>query len=191
MYAVIRSGGKQERVEEGQRLQVERLTQGDGEELSFAPVLVVDGDTVLAAPGDLAGASVSARVVGQAKGPQVRLTGGPRSRVRPPAAWGASSGRGRARSLPSRACPSSRTRPSSTSRGATAARAPSASAVRPTSPAAAPTAATAAPAATCGWWPTGTWPRCWPSGTTPIAGPRRADTARGRAGTEPGGPTRG
>ncbi|TML42459.1 MAG: 50S ribosomal protein L21 [Actinobacteria bacterium] len=72
MYAVIRSGGKQERVEEGQRLQVERLTQGDGEELSFAPVLVVDGDTVLAAPGDLAGATVSARVVGQAKGPKVR-----------------------------------------------------------------------------------------------------------------------
>ena len=72
MYAVIRTGGKQERVEEGQRLQVERLAQTDGEELSFAPVLVVDGDTVLAAPGDLAGASVSARVVGQAKGPKVR-----------------------------------------------------------------------------------------------------------------------
>src|ERR1700716_2752176 len=72
MYAVIRTGGKQERVEEGQRLQVERLAQTDGEELSFAPVLVVDGDTVLAAPGDLAGASVSARVVGLAKGPKVR-----------------------------------------------------------------------------------------------------------------------
>ena len=72
MYAVIRTGGKQERVEEGQRLQVERLAQADGEDISFAPVLVVDGDTVLAAPGDLAGASVSARVVGLAKGPKVR-----------------------------------------------------------------------------------------------------------------------
>jgi large subunit ribosomal protein L21 len=72
MYAVIRTGGKQERVEEGQRLQVERLAQTDGEDISFAPVLVVDGDTVLAAPGDLAGASVSARVVGLAKGPKVR-----------------------------------------------------------------------------------------------------------------------
>jgi|SRR5436853_6992044 len=72
MYAVIRTGGKQERVEEGQRLQVERLPQGDGEDLSFAPVLVVDGEIVLAAPGDLAGASVSARVVGEAKGPKIR-----------------------------------------------------------------------------------------------------------------------
>src|SRR2546430_14040335 len=72
MYAVIRTGGKQERVEEGQRLQVERLAQTDGEDISFAPVLVVDGDTGLAAPGDLAGASVSARGVGQAKGPKVR-----------------------------------------------------------------------------------------------------------------------
>jgi large subunit ribosomal protein L21 len=35
-------------------------------------VLLVDGDTVVASPGDLAGASVSARVVGTAKGPKIR-----------------------------------------------------------------------------------------------------------------------
>jgi large subunit ribosomal protein L21 len=34
-------------------------------------VVVVDGDTVLATPGDLAGASVTARVVGEAKGPKI------------------------------------------------------------------------------------------------------------------------
>ncbi len=69
MYAVIRTGGKQYRVAEGERLDVERL-EGDGE-LSFQPVLVVDGDTVVAAAGDLAGASVKGRVVGQAKGPKI------------------------------------------------------------------------------------------------------------------------
>ena len=37
----------------------------------LTPVLVVDGDTVLATPAQLAGASVSARVVGAAKGPKV------------------------------------------------------------------------------------------------------------------------
>lgn len=69
MYAVIKTGGKQYRVEEGQQLDVE-LLGADGD-VSFAPVLVVDGDTVLATPGDLAGASVSARVVGEAKGPKI------------------------------------------------------------------------------------------------------------------------
>jgi large subunit ribosomal protein L21 len=69
MYAVIRTGGKQYRVAEGERLDVERL-EGDGE-LSFRPVLLVDGDTVVATPGELAGASVKGRVVGRTKGPKI------------------------------------------------------------------------------------------------------------------------
>ena len=69
MYAVIRTGGKQYRVTEGERLDVERL-HADGE-LSFQPVLVVDGDTVVAAARDLAGAAVKGRVVGTAKGPKI------------------------------------------------------------------------------------------------------------------------
>ena len=68
MYAVIKTGGKQYRVEEGQRLDVERL---DGEELELSPILVVDGDTVLATPAQLSGSSVAARVVGEAKGPKI------------------------------------------------------------------------------------------------------------------------
>jgi large subunit ribosomal protein L21 len=73
MYAVIKTGGKQYRVAEGERLDVERLvTAGDGTDVSFAPVLVVDGDRVAAAPADLAGAAVAARVVGEAKGPKIR-----------------------------------------------------------------------------------------------------------------------
>ena len=72
MYAVIRTGGKQERVEQGQRVDVELLGKGEGEEVSFTPVLVVDGDTVVASASDLAGAQVTARVVGQTKGPKIR-----------------------------------------------------------------------------------------------------------------------
>ncbi|HWC10024.1 MAG TPA: 50S ribosomal protein L21 [Acidimicrobiales bacterium] len=71
MYAVIATGGKQYRVAEGQRLEVERLGATEGE-VSFVPVLVVDGDTVLAGSDALSGASVTARVVGEAAGPKIR-----------------------------------------------------------------------------------------------------------------------
>ncbi len=69
MYAVIQTGGKQYRVAEGDRLDVELL---DGEDVTLRPVLLVDGDTVLSTPSALSGASVTARVVGQAKGPKIR-----------------------------------------------------------------------------------------------------------------------
>ena len=69
MYAVIQTGGKQYRVEEGQRLDVERL--GDADEVTLTPVLVVDGDAVLATPAQLSGAAVTARVVGTARGPKI------------------------------------------------------------------------------------------------------------------------
>ena len=72
MYAVIRTGGKQSRVEQGQRLDVELLGKGEGDEVDFTPVLVVDGDTVVAAASDLTGAKVTARVVGETKGPKIR-----------------------------------------------------------------------------------------------------------------------
>ena len=72
MYAVIKTGGKQEKVTQGQRLDVELLGQDIDTEVSFTPILLVDGDTVLAAPDDLAGATVSARIVGQTKGPKIR-----------------------------------------------------------------------------------------------------------------------
>ena len=81
MYAVIATGGKQHRVEEGERLDVERVA-ADGDELSFEPVLVVDGEDVVAGR-DLAGARVTARVVGEAKGPKIRgFTYRPKARTR-------------------------------------------------------------------------------------------------------------
>jgi len=69
MYAVIKSGGKQYRVEEGEQLAVELL--GAAGEVELAPVLVVDGDRVLATPKELEAARVSARVVDEARGPKV------------------------------------------------------------------------------------------------------------------------
>ena len=70
MYAVIQTGGKQYRVAEGDRIDVERLA---GDEVSLRPVMLVDGDTVLATPSALGSAAVTARVVGESKGPKIRV----------------------------------------------------------------------------------------------------------------------
>jgi large subunit ribosomal protein L21 len=72
MYAVVRSGGKQERVAPGEQVRLELLDAADGSEVRLDPVLVVDGDRVLATPDQLAGAVVTARVLGTELGPKIR-----------------------------------------------------------------------------------------------------------------------
>jgi large subunit ribosomal protein L21 len=71
MYAVIASGGKQARVSEGEQVHVELLDAEQGSEVSLTPVLLVDGDVVLATPAQLSGASVTGKVVGWAQGPKI------------------------------------------------------------------------------------------------------------------------
>jgi large subunit ribosomal protein L21 len=70
MYAVISTGGKQYRVSEGERLEVERLGDPDTS-VELSPILVVDGDRVVSAAKDLAKAKVEATIVGEAKGPKI------------------------------------------------------------------------------------------------------------------------
>jgi large subunit ribosomal protein L21 len=70
MYAVISTGGKQYRVSEGERLDVELLGETD-DKVELAPVLIVDGERIVSAPKDLAKAKVKATVVGEAKGPKI------------------------------------------------------------------------------------------------------------------------
>jgi large subunit ribosomal protein L21 len=71
MYAVIATGGKQEKVTNGQTVRVELLDGATGSEVSFRPVLVVDGATVLATPSELAKASVKATIVGEEAGEKI------------------------------------------------------------------------------------------------------------------------
>lgn len=70
MYAVIKAGGKQYRVEQGQRIVVDRVAEVDAE-VSYTPLMVVDGDTMLATRSQLQGSSVTARVVGEHRGPKI------------------------------------------------------------------------------------------------------------------------
>lgn len=71
MYAVIATGGKQYKVEEGQQLDIELVEGEVGDEVALSPVLLVDGDAVLATPAELGGAAVKAKLVGLAKGPKI------------------------------------------------------------------------------------------------------------------------
>jgi large subunit ribosomal protein L21 len=73
MYAIVKTGGKQYRVERGQTLLVERLPASDGDSVDLVPLLVVDGSNVVDTAADLAGVTVSARVVGHERGPKLRV----------------------------------------------------------------------------------------------------------------------
>jgi large subunit ribosomal protein L21 len=71
MYAVIKTGGKQYRVTEGQRLRVEKLPGNPGEKVTFNEVLLLGGDKLQIGQPILAGARVEAEILGQDRGPKI------------------------------------------------------------------------------------------------------------------------
>jgi len=74
MYAVIKSGGKQYRVETGAQVRVELLPAEVGASVSFAEVLLVgSGDAVKIGAPYVSGAQVKATVVSQGRGDKVRI----------------------------------------------------------------------------------------------------------------------
>lgn len=68
MYAIISDGSKQYKVQEGDEVTVERL---DESAPSVTPVMVVDGDRVIASKADLAKSSVSVSFVREASGKKI------------------------------------------------------------------------------------------------------------------------
>ena len=71
MYAIVRAGGRQEKVSVGDVLTVDRLAGDAGSSVDLVPLLVVDGDTVTSAAADLAEFTISAEIVEPAKGPKI------------------------------------------------------------------------------------------------------------------------
>jgi large subunit ribosomal protein L21 len=72
MFAVIRTGGKQYRVAENDVIKVERLDGDSGASVTLDEVLMVgEGDKVTVGAPTVAGASVSAEVVEQGRGPKI------------------------------------------------------------------------------------------------------------------------
>jgi large subunit ribosomal protein L21 len=73
MYAIVSTGGKQYRVEQGQTLLVERLPVDEGGSCTLKPLLYVDGEQVLDSSGDGLPVRVEARVVAHERGPKLRV----------------------------------------------------------------------------------------------------------------------
>jgi large subunit ribosomal protein L21 len=72
MYAIVKTGGKQYRVEQGQSLLVERLPAADGDTVALQTLLFVDGSDVIDGDG-LAEITVEARVLAHERGPKLRI----------------------------------------------------------------------------------------------------------------------
>jgi large subunit ribosomal protein L21 len=72
MYAIVKTGGKQYRVEEGQSLLVERLPDSDGSKVQLQPLLYVDGTDVRDGE-ELAKVRVEAKVLAHERGPKLRI----------------------------------------------------------------------------------------------------------------------
>ncbi len=73
MYAVIKAGGKQQRVKPGDVIEVELVHGGHDDAITFTPVLVVDDDGKAHVGKDLGKAVVKARLVGEEKGEKVKI----------------------------------------------------------------------------------------------------------------------
>ena len=71
MYAVIKTGGKQYRVAEGDKLHVEKLSGSAGDKISFDEVLLVGGDNTKVGTPLVKGASVKATIVSQDRGDKI------------------------------------------------------------------------------------------------------------------------
>lgn len=73
MYAIVRSGAKQQRVAVGDVIEIDRVATAPGESLSLPAVLLVDGQTVTSDAATLAGVDVQAEVLGPTKGPKITI----------------------------------------------------------------------------------------------------------------------
>lgn len=73
MYAVIKAGGKQQRVKPGDVIEVERMADADGGTVTFQPVLVVDDDGKAHVGKGVERAVVTATPVGEQKGDKIRV----------------------------------------------------------------------------------------------------------------------
>ncbi|MBD1204140.1 MAG: 50S ribosomal protein L21 [Rhodobacteraceae bacterium] len=68
MFAVLKTGGKQYKVQAGDVLRVEKLAANAGDKIQFNEILMVGGDTVTVGSPTVAGAGVVAEVIDQIKG---------------------------------------------------------------------------------------------------------------------------
>jgi large subunit ribosomal protein L21 len=71
VYAVVRAGGRQEKVEVGSIVVLDRIKADKDGNIQLAPVLLVDGDTITHDAKALAKVTVTAEVVSDLRGPKI------------------------------------------------------------------------------------------------------------------------
>jgi len=71
MYAIVKTGGKQYKVAEGDVIEIEKLEGNPGAAITLPAVLLVDGPSVTATLEALANVTVSGEVVAHTKGPKI------------------------------------------------------------------------------------------------------------------------
>ena len=72
MYAIVKVGGRQYRVEEGDSLLVNRMREYEGTKVELRPILFRDDEAILD-PGELAKVKVEAVVAGHERGPKIHV----------------------------------------------------------------------------------------------------------------------
>jgi large subunit ribosomal protein L21 len=73
VYAIVRAGGRQEKVSVGDVLIIDKVTAQTGDTVDLTPLLVVDGSTITSDAAKLAKVKVTAEVVKPAKGPKITI----------------------------------------------------------------------------------------------------------------------
>ncbi|GAA1918684.1 50S ribosomal protein L21 [Nocardioides marmoribigeumensis] len=73
MYAIVRSGGTQQKVAVGDVIEIDRVQSAAGDSVSLPVLLLVDGAEVTSDADRLAKASVTAEVLGATKGPKITI----------------------------------------------------------------------------------------------------------------------
>ncbi len=74
MYAVIKTGGKQYKVQSGDKVKVEKLDAEEGKTIKISDVLMlIDGDNVTVGTPFVKGSTVSAKVIAHGRGPKVNI----------------------------------------------------------------------------------------------------------------------
>ena len=73
MYAIVRSGGRQEKVAVGDVIETDRVSAELGDNVVLPALLLVDGATVTSDSETLAGVTVSAEVLAHTRGPKIEI----------------------------------------------------------------------------------------------------------------------
>ena len=73
MYAIVRCGGRQEKVALDEVVTVDKLPGEVGSSITLAALLVVDGDRVISDPAEVGRYEVTADIVGDAAGPKINM----------------------------------------------------------------------------------------------------------------------